>query len=231
MTITATDLISQSQAQNGGTDTSKTKTNNAASTLLSGNYETFIKLLTSQLQNQDPLDPTDTAQFTQQLVMYSQVEQQISTNSKLDDVLGNLTNASATQFVGYLGKEVEVASDKLLLKDGKSKISYTLPDNAENVKIEVKNSSGATIATLSGDKTVGTHAITWDGKTAAGSQMADAIYSFTVTATDKDNKAIKNVQQFYVGTVKSIQSTASGAAFDFGGLYASPNDVISISEI
>jgi hypothetical protein len=71
---------------------------------LSGNFETFLTLLTTQLKNQDPLSPMDSNQFTQQLVQFSQVEQQINSNKNLESLIALTKSQSATSAVSYLGK-------------------------------------------------------------------------------------------------------------------------------
>jgi flagellar basal-body rod modification protein FlgD len=86
--------------------TTSPTTTGAASTRLSNNFDTFLQLLTTQLKNQDPTQPMDANQFTQQLVQYSQVEQQIATNSKLDNMIAAFTGNQTTTSLGYLGKTV-----------------------------------------------------------------------------------------------------------------------------
>src|ERR1700754_3604547 len=73
---------------------------------IAGNFDTFLSLLTTQLQNQNPLDPLDTNQFTSQLVQFSSVEQQLKTNDFLEALLLSNGNAASSQAVGYIGKEV-----------------------------------------------------------------------------------------------------------------------------
>ena len=85
---------------------------------LSGNLDTFLKLLMTQLQNQDPTSPLDTAQFTSQLVQYSSVEQQIQTNTNLNSLLQLTQGNQVVQSASLLGKKAEVASDQLALQDG-----------------------------------------------------------------------------------------------------------------
>lgn len=217
------DAIAAANANNGNSDAT------TSADKLAANKETFIKLLTTQLQNQDPLQPTDTAAFTQQLVQYSQVEQQIGTNDKLDSILSSLTAGSSNQYIDYIGHNVAVSSTKLALSGGKSTISYTLPDNASTVKVQVLDSSNSVIATLTGDTKVGDHNVTWDGKKADGSQMNDGTYTFKIVATKADGSEMKDIKQYAVAPVTAIKSTASGAQLELSGiLKVSPSDVIAI---
>src|SRR5689334_24284869 len=88
---------------------------------LSGNFSTFLTLLTTQLKNQDPTSPMDSNQFTQQLVMYSQVEQQISTNDNLKTLISQGTSNAAAMTSGYLGKKVSVLNGNASLSGGSAR--------------------------------------------------------------------------------------------------------------
>src|SRR5581483_4459363 len=103
-----------STGSTGSTGSSSNPTN--ALQDLSGNYQNFLTLLTTQLQNQDPLSPMDTSQFTQQLVEFSSVEQQINTNSKLDQMIGLQSTANAYGAVGFVGTTVAADSDQMPLQ-------------------------------------------------------------------------------------------------------------------
>lgn len=233
MTVTATQTIADAQAAATANSTVKTQTK-TSSQILSGNYDTFIKLLTTQLQNQDPLQPTDTAAFTQQLVQYSQVEQQISTNTKLDAISAALTKGAAGQYVDYIGKTVAASSKSLVLAKtsdttSAANISYTLPDAATSVKINIKDSSGAVVATIPGKTAVGDHNATWDGKSKDGTQMANGTYTFEVTATTSSGDAMKDIKQYYVGPVTAVTSSSGAAQLEMNGaIRVSPDDVIAI---
>jgi flagellar basal-body rod modification protein FlgD len=85
---------------------------NAASSTLAGTFDTFLALLTTQLQNQDPLDPMKSEQFTQQLVQFAGVEQSINTNKKLEQLIELQTAGQLNSAVSYMGKTVEVTFDK-----------------------------------------------------------------------------------------------------------------------
>src|ERR1700750_1940019 len=91
---------------------------------LSSNFSTFLTLLTTQLKNQDPTSPMDSNQFTQQLVMYSQVEQQISTNDNLKTLISQGSSSAATLAAGYLGKKVSVTTGNASLSGGSANWTY-----------------------------------------------------------------------------------------------------------
>src|SRR5450432_2728338 len=93
---------------------------------LSGNFDTFLTLLTTQLKNQDPLSPMDSNQFTQQLVMYSQVEQQIDSNANLKTLIAQGTSNAAAVTTGYLGKKVSITNGNASLTAGAANWTYNL---------------------------------------------------------------------------------------------------------
>src|SRR5436190_1843670 len=96
-------------------------TTDATSSLakLSGNYTQFLKLLTAQLQNQDPLKPMDTAQFTQQLVQFANVEQSIATNKNLENLVTLQQASQNAQATSYIGRTVESVGATQSLVNGK----------------------------------------------------------------------------------------------------------------
>src|SRR6201991_3075443 len=101
---------------------------NAGRTRLADSYQTFMSLLTAQLQNQDPLAPMDSTQFTQQLVQFSQVEQQIRTNEQLEGLVGQYQAASAGAALSYLGKDAIIEADETYLAGGEANWAYRLPE-------------------------------------------------------------------------------------------------------
>src|ERR1700677_2198810 len=101
-------------------------TGSSAMDQLSGNFDTFLQLLTTQLQNQDPLDPMDSNQFTQQLVEFSQVEQQINTNTNLQTLITQGQSQSGAYATGYLGKTVTVSGGQGALTNGEATWNYNL---------------------------------------------------------------------------------------------------------
>ena len=101
--------------------------NGAASAGVTGNFNTFLKILTTQLQNQDPTSPMDTNQFTQELVEFSGVEQQLNTNSLLQQLVTASGAGGVKSLLGYVGQFVEApANNQLLIQGGQADLSYTL---------------------------------------------------------------------------------------------------------
>lgn len=164
---------------------------NSANAALAGTFDTFLKLLTAQLQNQDPLSPMDSAKFTEQLVQYSQVEQQISTNTKLDSLASKMNTSSAMGALSYLGRTATFDSNVAALTDDGAAWQYALGDAATTVTISVVNEKGATVYTTTGERAAGGHKFTWDGKSSQGDKLENGVYALKVTAKGVDNVAIE----------------------------------------
>src|SRR5690348_10344882 len=122
---------------------------------LSGNFQTFLTLLTTQLQNQDPLAPMDSNQFTQQLVQYSQVEQQINTNDNLKTLINQGSAQTGAYGVSYLGKAVTIANGQAPLASGQAIWAYNLDATAAQTQLTVTDAKGIVVYTGAGETTDG----------------------------------------------------------------------------
>jgi flagellar basal-body rod modification protein FlgD len=170
------------------TTTSTDQTN--AQKQLSSNFDTFLKLLTTQLQNQDPTAPMDSTQFTQQLVAFSQVEQQISTNQNLQTLISLGQSQSSNLAMSYLGRNIVLTDGTGVLTGGKASWTYGLNNDASTTTLTVTNSSGKAVYTTTGETSAGTHTLAWDGKDNQGNQLADGTYKLTITSVASDGSAV-----------------------------------------
>jgi flagellar basal-body rod modification protein FlgD len=156
-----------------------------ARTRLSDNYDTFLVLLTAQLQNQDPLAPMDSTQFTQQLVQYSQVEQQIRTNEQLTNLVSHYQAASAGAALSYLGKDAIIEADETYLAGGEAAWAYRLPETATSLTITVRDAQGRDVyETTTAARGAGEHLFKWDGEKTNGETAADGVYTLVIEARD-----------------------------------------------
>jgi flagellar basal-body rod modification protein FlgD len=135
-----------------------------ALTSLSNNFNDFLSLLTTQLQNQDPTSPLDTSQFTTELVQFTGVEQQISTNASLTSLIQATQGEEVIQASGMVGQTVAVTSTNLALQGGAASINFTTP-TAEPVNISITNSAGAVVDTASVTSVNGANTWSWNGMT------------------------------------------------------------------
>jgi flagellar basal-body rod modification protein FlgD len=162
-----------------------------ARTRLSDNYDTFLVLLTAQLQNQDPLAPMDSTQFTQQLVQFSQVEQQIRTNEQLEGLVGQYQASSAGAALSYLGRDAIIEADTQPLgATGPASWAYALNSTADNVTLSVRNASGREVFSTAGLKTQGDHLFNWDGLDADGDRLPAGTYQLVVSARSAADESI-----------------------------------------
>jgi flagellar basal-body rod modification protein FlgD len=185
---------------------------------LSSNFDTFLTLLTTQLQNQDPLSPMDSNQFTQQLVQFSQVEQQIDSNKNLESLISLTKTQSATNAVSYLGKTLTVTDGTAALQPGSDTTwAYSLPNDAASTKLMVTDSKGHAVFNTTGETASGLHAFKWDGKTSAGNAAPAGAYKLTVTATANDGTAITSSVASQ-GTVSEVDLTGTEPTLMIGPL-------------
>lgn len=173
---------------------------------LAGNFDTFLKLLTTQLRQQDPLQPMDATQFTSQLVQYASVEQAIAMNKKLGE-LNAVTRASSTaSALGMLGHDVTVAGDTVQLgADGGTTIAYRLPAQAEAVQVSIVDSRGRVVQTASGGTAAGDNSLVWNGTDGAGQRAPAGSYRIRVEAKAADGGKLA-AEQILRGRVDGIET-------------------------
>ena len=199
-----TDLISFVQ------NTSQSGTNAATSQArLTDNFDTFLTLLTSQMQNQDPLEPLDSSEFTNQLVQFSGVEQQIETNKSLEQMLAATQASTGASLSGYLGQEVELNSAGSGFHGDPITWRYRLQSDAAEATITIKDKTGAVLWTEDADQTAGAHDFTWDGTLKNGGKAAeDEVYYAEITATSADEQD--------VATSTTVVTKVTGLDLSFG---------------
>src|SRR5246500_1830225 len=116
---TASPVVSGTTTSTSSSSSNSASSANAlASQQIAGNFQSFLELLTTQLQNQNPLDPLDTNQFTQQLVEFAGVQQQLNTNDSLATLVSLQQTAQSTQALGFVGKTAVVNGSTAGLTNG-----------------------------------------------------------------------------------------------------------------
>ena len=205
-----------------------TGTGTDAMAQLSGNFDTFLQLLTTQLKNQDPLSPMDSNQFTQQLVQFSQVEQQINTNTSLKTLISQGTSQAGTFASSYLGKKVSVTNGNASLSGGTANWTYNLGSTASNTTLTITDSTGRAVFTQVGATGSGDHAFSWNGKDNNGNQLADGTYKLTATAATADGTKV-TTSVASAGTVTQIDLTGSAPQLVVGNMELGLSDIAAIS--
>jgi flagellar basal-body rod modification protein FlgD len=161
---------------------SGTSPTSAARTQLSDNFDTFLSLLTAQLSNQDPLDPMDSAQFTEQLVQYSQVEQQITTNDQLASLLEQTRVGAAASASAFLGHTATISTATAKLGEDGAVWAYDAPGSVGEITAAVKNAAGNTVYTAKIPPGAGT--FEWSGRTFSGAAAPEGFYTLSLSAKD-----------------------------------------------
>ncbi len=207
--------------------TSNTSSGGGALASLDSNFQDFLGMLMTQLQNQDPTSPMDTNQFTSELVQFSSVEQQINTNSNLEQLISLTQSGQVIQGSSLVGKTVQASTSSLPLQDGKASLSYTTT-SAGTAKISISDSAGDKVYSTSVDASSGINSWTWNGKTAAGKQLSDGTYTVSITGPGS-NGASTTLTPTVSGKVTGVSKNGSIISLDMGKASINFSDVTSVS--
>ena len=169
--------------------TAATTAAGADASTLAKNFSNFLQLLTTQLKNQNPLDPLDTNQFTQQLVQFAQVEQQLKSNDQLTTLVSLQKTAQSTAALGFVGETVSVDGATAKLQDGSATWRLSVSKPAA-VSINIKSDTGQLVYTGNFTMSAGPQEFVWDGRGANGTQWPDGSYTIAVTGVDASGQTL-----------------------------------------
>jgi flagellar basal-body rod modification protein FlgD len=215
---------------NTGTSGSSTSANGTTNGILNftQNFSTFLTLLTTQLKNQDPLSPMDSDTFTQQLVEFSQVEQQIKTNSQLSTMITNQTASEAISAQSMVGDTIQYNGNQAALENGDATFSYTLPSTAASTTLNVLDANGNVVYSTTGQTAAGTYAFNWNGQNNAGqAQTNGGLYTLQVASTDANGNAI-TATTTAVGTITGVNVQNNVATFNVSGVEVPMSQLVNI---
>jgi flagellar basal-body rod modification protein FlgD len=196
------------------TNTSSSSTTTGSNATIAGNFQTFLTLLTTQLQNQNPLDPLDTNQFTQQLVQFAQVEQQLKQNDSLSKLIDIQKTTQATQALNFVGSKVVVDGTTAGLTKGSASWTLKAPSDV-SATVNIMNKTGQTVYTGSYNINAGANNFVWDGKGNDGIQWPDGDYKIQVVAKNTSGEAV-TVDTDSQGIVDSVDLTANPPLLSIG---------------
>lgn len=194
---------------------------------LSQTFDDFLRLLTTQLKNQDPISPMDANEFTNQLVSFSQVEQQIATNEKLDALIGANSAGGFGGALGYLGQQVEVIGRNFNFTDRPVTLGYGMPADAAIGIVEIRNAAGGVVHVQEASSRTGRNEFTWDGRGVDGELVPPGPYTITVRATDAEGEPVE-VPTFVRGRVDGVENVDGENVLLMGETPVSLDDVLAI---
>ncbi|MBK5929776.1 flagellar hook assembly protein FlgD [Halochromatium salexigens] len=189
--------------------------------------ESFLRLLTTQLQNQDPLNPLENAEMTSQIAQINTVSGIEQLNDTLKLITGQIDANQALQASALVGKGVMVPGDRVLLEQDEEGEVFTTPfgieldEPAENVQATITDAGGRVVSQLDlGAVDAGVSSFNWDGMTAEGEVAAPGAYSVTFEAIDADEESLNTETLNYaqVGGV-TPQDQDGNVKLDLGAIY------------
>jgi flagellar basal-body rod modification protein FlgD len=193
---------------------------------LGQNFNDFLSLLTTQLQNQDPTSPMDTNQFTQELVQFTGVQQSVATNANLSQLISLTQGSEVLQSTQVVGKTVTATSPQIALQGGTGTLTFTVPQ-AEPVTVAIVNSAGQTVTTGTLTAKAGPNAWVWNGQDSNGGSLPDGAYG--VALETGSNGAALPLAFSVVGTATGLTNTSSGMVLDMGAVQVPLADVQSLN--
>jgi flagellar basal-body rod modification protein FlgD len=239
--MTTTTTTPTTTATTNSTASTPPATGVAGSQQLAGDYNTFLTLLTTQLQNQDPLDPLDTNEFTQQLVEFASVEQQVNMNTNLQTLISLQQTNEATAAMQFLGSSVTLSgATATLAANSPASWSLTSPSPATG-NVTITSSTGQTAFTGTVSLSASTQTYSWNGQGNNGVTWPAGQYTLAINATGANNQSVtvstqtqgtvsgvnlsQNPPQIIVGgqsyPISAIQSINSGSLSGLGSLNTS----------
>jgi flagellar basal-body rod modification protein FlgD len=217
----ATSAASSSSTSSGATANATT---GAAS--IASNFNSFLQLLTTQLQNQDPTDPLDTNQFTQELVSFSSVEQQINMNNNLSTLISLQQTAQSTAALNFLGTTVTVNGNSAMLGSGEPNPTWNYSlTKPSTVAINVSSASGQLVYSTTQTLQAGNQSFTWNGTDSVGNSWPAGTYTVSITATDATGNTT-TVSPQVEGVVTGVDISQSPPTLTVNGQSYTPSQIV-----
>jgi flagellar basal-body rod modification protein FlgD len=225
----ASPIVSSTTPQSSSSSSSSASAaNDLATQQIAGNFQSFLQLLTTQLQNQNPLDPLDTNQFTQQLVEFAGVQQQLNTNSSLATLVSLQQTAQSTQALGFVGKTALVSGSTTTMSGSAATWDLDVPSNC-NLTLTIANSAGQTVFTGAVPASAGnSQPFNWNGKGNDGTQWPDGQYKLIATAVDNSGNSVA-INTNTEGVVTSVDLTQTPPMLTINGQTYTVNQIKGIS--
>ena len=210
-----------------GAAADNTKSSNDQTQLV-GSFDTFLQLLTTQLKNQSPTDPLDVNQFTQQLVQYSTVEQQIQSNEHLEDLLATMAAANVVSFANYIGKEIEATGSVAELANGSATWTYETDSDVSEAFVQVSDENGNVVYSELTSLGSGEGTFSWDGRSNDGSLNSPGFYQVSIAGNVGGLNQLISTKGV-AGVVDSVDLTGSQPSLTVNGTVVPMSSVVKVS--
>ena len=203
-----------------------------AQTNLDQTFNDFVKLLVTQLENQDPTDPLDTAQITDQITGMSQVQEQLNTNKHLAELVAMGTGSQLDSVVNYIGRVVEAKGNQsMMISNGEESgavFVYDLPNEANDVIINIYDDTDKLVYSGPALNHAGRNEVVWDGINAFNQQqMEPGAYSFTIKATDFNGNEME-ATTYTTGIVTSADTHEGEVSLSLGQIKVDVDEVLAV---
>lgn len=226
--MSSVSYVSSATSSSSGASTSTTTID--TSNDLSDDKTAFLSLLTTQLENQNPLSPVDTTEFTNQLISYSTLEQLMNLNEQVESLVTLQSATSILSSFSYLGCEVEVNGTTTTLQEGEAEWNYVVDDDATNLTLQVTDEDGNIVYSEAlTDVTAGTYNYTVSSAD-LGTDLPDgSSYTLSVIATDSDGNKVETDANAIV-TVENIETSGDEITMSAGSVTFTSSDIMSLSK-
>lgn len=201
---------------------------NSALSSLSHNYKAFLTLLITQLKHQDPSSPMSNNSFTQELVQFASVEQQVESNSKLSSLISLNESGQMSSDEEMIGEHASAKSNSLPLQGGKAKLSFS-GQPGQTAVVAIASPSGKIVRDIPVLMRGGQNTVSWDGKDGAGRQVPDGSYSIAVRMMDPHGNSVEVPTTVY-GTITGVQKGQNDMNIQMGSATVPMNNLISVSK-
>lgn len=196
---------------------------------LADDFDQFLTLLTTQLKNQDPTDPMDTNEFTNQLVQFSIAEQAVAQNTNLEKLIDLQKSGEFDSALNYIGKEVEATGNAGELTNGFATFTYDLDAPAATVSLTISDGAGRAVYSGSGAKESGKNRVVWDGiNSFNGADEADGTYFINVIAKNAAGETVAS-KTYTTGLVTSAQAQGDEMTLTVAGTTVKVKDVKAVT--
>ncbi|OUR75763.1 hypothetical protein A9Q83_16680 [Alphaproteobacteria bacterium 46_93_T64] len=203
---------------------------------LADNFDDFLTMLTTQLQNQDPLNPTDSNEFTSQLVSFTQVEQSISTNQNLEALIQlqsiSQQNNEATVLLSYLGRSVGTDLNIAKLENEEANWNLDFGSSPDTITYDIYDSNGVKVHTETSDtsQSSGEHVFSWDGRLSNDGQAPEGAYYLVVNAETSGGNQV-DVSYSFKGVATKIETVNGQPVLMVNGLPLGLGNITSVEVV